>query len=31
MMFNLVDVDKDTLNEQLVKVQNDIDETRKKL
>lgn len=27
MMFNLVDVDKDTLNEQLVKVQNDIEET----
>ncbi|MGD6777700.1 hypothetical protein [Sutcliffiella horikoshii] len=31
MMFNLVDVDKDTLNEQLVKVQNDIDETRREL
>lgn len=31
MMFNLVDVDKDTLNEQLVKIQNDIDETRREL
>lgn len=31
MMFNLVDVDKDTLNEQLVKVQNDIEETRREL
>ncbi|MDM5224569.1 hypothetical protein QUF86_28455 [Peribacillus sp. NJ11] len=31
MMFNLVDVDKDTLNEQLVKVQNDIEETRKEI
>ncbi|USK41738.1 hypothetical protein LIS77_24910 (plasmid) [Cytobacillus firmus] len=31
MMFNLVDVDKDTLREQLVKVQNDIDETRREL
>ncbi|AIZ59297.1 MULTISPECIES: hypothetical protein [Bacillus] len=31
MMFNLVDVDKDTLNEQLVKVQNEIDETRREL
>lgn len=31
MMFNLVDVDKGTLNEQLVKVQNDIEETRKEI
>ncbi|MDA2178659.1 hypothetical protein PDN34_18860 [Bacillus cereus] len=31
MMFNLVDVDKDTLNEQLVKVQNDIEETRREI
>ena len=31
MMFNLVDVDKETLNEQLVKVQNEIDETRREL
>ncbi|MGM0878644.1 MAG: hypothetical protein ACQEWV_29160 [Bacillota bacterium] len=31
MMFNLVDVDKDTLNEQLVQVQNDIEETRREI
>lgn len=31
MMFNLVDVDKDTLNEQLVKVQNDIEQTHREL
>lgn len=31
MMFNLVDVDKDTLNEQLVKVQNDMNETKREL
>jgi DNA repair exonuclease SbcCD ATPase subunit len=31
MMFNLVDVDKDALNEQLIKVQNDIEETRREL
>lgn len=31
MMFNLIDVDKDTLNEQLVKVQNEIEETRREL
>lgn len=31
MMFNLVDVDKDTLNEQLVKVQNDMEETRREI
>ncbi|WP_333494201.1 AAA family ATPase, partial [Bacillus paranthracis] len=31
MMFNLIEVDKGTLKEQLVKVQNDIDETRREL
>ncbi|MDU1847383.1 MAG: hypothetical protein E6778_17770 [Niallia nealsonii] len=31
MMFNLVDADKDTLNEQLVRVQNEIDGTRREL
>ena len=31
MMFNLVDVDKDTLNEQLVEVQNGIEETRREI
>ncbi|MEK4966377.1 hypothetical protein MKX29_01505 [Cytobacillus sp. FSL R7-0696] len=31
MMFNLVDADKETLNEQLVEVQNEIDETRREL
>ncbi|EHB65984.1 AAA family ATPase [Paenibacillus lactis] len=31
MMFNLVDVDKDTLNEKLVEVQNKISETKKEL
>ncbi|ARK29053.1 AAA family ATPase [Halalkalibacter krulwichiae] len=31
MMFNLVDVDKETLNEQLVKVQNNIDKTKREL
>jgi hypothetical protein len=31
MMFNLVDVDKDTLTEQLVKIQNDIETTRREI
>lgn len=31
MMFNLVDVDKDTLSEQLVDVQNDIEKTRREI
>lgn len=31
MMFNLVDADKDTLSEQLVKIQNDIEQTRREL
>lgn len=31
MMFNLVDVDKETLNEQLVKVQNDIVKTEREI
>ncbi|TKI58152.1 hypothetical protein E8L90_23720 [Brevibacillus antibioticus] len=31
MMFNLVDIDKDALNEQLVEVQNNIEETRKEI
>lgn len=31
MMFNMVDVDKDTLNEKLVEIQNKISETKKEL